>query len=287
MNKTLLTALALAVAMLTATGCSAFRSQSAGNAKTTAASKKDKKKNTANSAAGATRTWDELLGEWQIVEVGDTRISQDSDQPYVNFAGDGRFYASNGCNIVNGTYTVKGADITFANVLTTMMLCPDVTYEGAVNAVLSDDNTVHALIQPVGKESYLYLNDRTGKQLMALVRHNMQFLNGQWYVSAINGKEVNDEEANVFFDIPSLKIHGNTGCNYFNGEIIIDPSVANSISFSGMGVTHMACPKGDQERTMLIALEETLTALAVDANTAALVNGNGQQVLTLTRANPK
>ncbi len=82
---------------------------------------------------------------------------------------------------------------------------------------------------------------------MTLRRHNMEFLNGNWRVTAIDGQPIDDEEANVFIDIAELKIHGNTGCNYFNGAIYIDPARTNAIDFSDMGVTRMACHKAEQE----------------------------------------
>ena len=225
----------------------------------------------------------ELLGEWQIIQAGDYKIAVDEDQPYANFSADGRLYASNGCNVINGDYKVNGKMVSFSQVLTTMRACPDTPYETAINRVLCDGVTMHAQVTEMGNESYLYFNDSRGKALMTLVRHNMHYLDGQWMVTAINGHAVSDDEANVFIDLASRKIHGNTGCNFFNGSIIIDPGVANSINFNGMGVTRMACPKGDQERNMLVALEETVKALPIDKNTVGLINENGQQVLTLTR----
>ncbi len=120
--------------------------------------------------------------------------------------------------------------------------------------------------------------------MMTLRRHNMEFLNGNWRVTAIDGRAIDDEEANIFIDIAELKVHGNTGCNYFNGDLYIDPQRSNAIDFSDMGVTRMACPKGDQERQMLVALEETKTAIAGDReDTVLLLDKAGKAVLTLKR----
>lgn len=276
--KKIMNSLVIAIAAVALAGCSAL----GGNAKTGSG----KKTNTTTNTTVKTNTAlaKSMEGEWAIMEVGKTKISVDEDQPYVNFASDGRFYASNGCNILNGAYTVQGSTVTFSQVLSTMRSCANAPFEGAINKIIADGMSVQAMVSKIGNESYLYLNDRNGHPLMTLCHHNMQFLNGEWLVTAINGQRVDDEEANVFFDIAALKIHGNTGCNYFNGDILINPGEANSISFSGMGVTRMACPKGDQERTMLVALEETAKALRVNDNTVALADKNGKQVLTLTRA---
>lgn len=250
--------------------------------------KKDKKSKMDQNNAPATPADADLsrqiVGEWSIIKVGNTKIEVDDNQPYANFGMDRKLYASNGCNVLNGYYSLNGHKISFSQMLSTMMACPDNGYSDAITGVFSDGATVHAMIQQMGNETYMYLNDSTGRELMTLCRHNMNFLDGQWLVTAINGQPVNDEEANLFFDIASLKVHGNTGCNYFNGDILISPGVANSINFYGMAVTRMACPKGDQERTMLVALEETTTAVRVNADTAALVNAQGRQVITLTRA---
>lgn len=238
----------------------------------------------ANTAVSNTLTKN-INGEWTIIQVGKVKVAVEEDIPYLTFAADeNRFYSSNGCNILNGSYVVDGNNVRFSNVMSTMKYCQGIPFEQGISDVLKDGVSVKALIKKVGNESYLYFNDNSGKALMTLVRHNLQFLNGQWRVTGINGKHINDDEANVFIDMSSLKIHGNTGCNYFNGDILVNPNEANSISFSGMGVTRMACPKTDQERTMLVALEETVSVAQVNANTVAFANQAGKQVLTLTRS---
>lgn len=228
----------------------------------------------------------DIEGEWVIVAAGAKVISRDEDMPYLTFAGgEHRFYGSNGCNVINGAYSVEGDRITFSEVLSTMMYCPDTDFDAAISAVLADGKTVGANVKRIGNESYLYMTNETGKALLTLCRHNMSFLNGNWVVTQINGNAVSDDECNIFFDISELKVHGNTGCNFFNGTIMMDPEGANSINFSGMGVTHKMCPNADRERMMLVALEEATTAVAGENNdTAILLDDSGRQVLTLRRA---
>lgn len=222
--------------------------------------------------------------EWTIVKVGDKKISRDEDMPYLYLdTADGKLYGSNGCNVINGNFSVSGRKITFSNVLTTMRYCPDCDFDTDINAVIADGRTVNALLVNAGKETFLYFNASDGKSLLTLVRHGLKFLDGQWQVHTVNGKTIDDEEANIFFDLASLKVHGNTGCNYFNGEILLNPERADALSISGMGVTRMACPKGDQEREMLVALEETVAAVKGSDDTAILIGEGNKPLITLKR----
>jgi heat shock protein HslJ len=225
-----------------------------------------------------------LEGEWYICKVGSTEIVQDEDMPYIHFETEAnRFYASNGCNVLNGNYTLSSDNvITFANVLCTMQYCPEVTYDGKINAVIADGMSVTAVFTQISGDSYIdLLNDN--KCLLKLRRHNLGFLNGNWQVKMVNGVKIDDEEATIFFDLEQLSIHGNTGCNYFNGEIYIDPSRTNAVDFSKMGVTRMACPKTQQETAILVALEQTNTAIAGNNDQASLRDVSGKEVLRLKR----
>lgn len=80
-----------------------------------------------------------LIGEWTIIKVGTTDIRQDEDMPYINFSpAELRFYAFNGCNIINGDYRVEGSTIILSQVLCTQRLCPDISYDGEINYALRE-----------------------------------------------------------------------------------------------------------------------------------------------------
>ena len=250
--------------------------------------KKDKKQEQADdkSKPGRMPSTDQLLGaQWNIVGVNELVINAEDDTPYINFGKDGRFYASDGCNVLNGDYVLRSdGKITFSAVLSTMKFCPDVEFAPAVGQLLSDDKSYNVDCQKIGQETYLYLKDKKGRTVATLRRHNMEFLNGNWRVTNVEGKNIDDSEMTVFLDIPELKIHGNTGCNFFNGDIYIDPSRSNSIDFSNMALTRMACPKADRERAMMVALEEARSAIAGnDDNTVMLIDGKGKQLMKLER----
>lgn len=234
--------------------------------------------------AGTTDLSKALSGEWVITAVGKTIIKQDDDIPYVTFSpSEKRFYANNGCNIINGSYELSPTGmLSFSNVLSTMRYCPQAQYDALINKVLNDGCLALVKFETIGNEAYLTLwTDH--QNLMTLRRANMDFLNGNWRITEVNGNPIDDDEANIFFDIAEKKIHGNTGCNYFNGDIFFDPEVANSIALSNMGVTRMMCPKIDQERAMLVALEEANTVIRGGDDTAILLNASGKQVITLRR----
>lgn len=227
---------------------------------------------------------DMLNGEWTIVKVKDQDVPQEDKMPYINFeTATGRLYASNGCNTINGDFKLSGNTLQLSHVAITMMLCHDVPFEHEITALLSGENAPAVDIRNIGHESYLTLTDKASGLNLQARRHNMGFLNGQWRIAQLNGKAVNDEEANIFIDLGEMKVHGNTGCNYFNGEIYIDPSKSNSVEFGKMGITRMACPKFEQEQAMMLALEETTTAIQGDNGRVMLLKADGTPVIVLEK----
>lgn len=251
--------------------------------------KKNKKENAApaaGAALGTMPTSEQLLGaQWNITGVGKTVIDAEDDTPYIVFDEGGRFYASDGCNILNGSYVLRSdGKMIFNNVLSTMKLCSDIPFAGEVAADLADGKTYSVDCKRIGQETYLYLKNEKGTTVLTLSRHNMEFLNGNWLITSADGKKIDDEEATIFIDIAELKIHGNTGCNFFNGDIYIDPARSNTIDFSNMGLTRMGCPKSDQERCIMVALEQTATAIAgKNSDTALFLDSNGKQLMTLKK----
>ena len=238
------------------------------------------------SALGKLPSQDELLGaQWTISAVGENMIQAEDNAPYIVFDAEGRFYAGDGCNVLNGDYVLRSnGTMAFNSVLSTMRLCPDAPFASEITAALSDGKEYTVDCKKIGQDTYLYLKDGKGRSAVTLRRHNMEFLNGNWSITSAEGKSVDDEEANLFIDIPELKVHGNTGCNFFNGDLYIDPSRSNAIDFSNMALTRMACPKADQERRIMVALEQAVSAIAgKNDDTVLLIDGNGKELMTLKR----
>lgn len=223
-----------------------------------------------------------LDGQWLIIQVGATAVDRDEDMPYIIFDRSGRFYGNNGCNTINGSWRLSDKDtFTFGDVISTMRYCPDVDFQHAINVVLSD-TTVQARFSDIGTESFIDILSYGGKTAMRLRRANIDFLNGHWAVEAINGSTVS-ELADIFFDVAERKLHGNTGCNYFNGDIYLDHRRPNAVDFSNMAVTRMACPNTTQETAMLVALEQTTTAISGGRDRVMLLDDDGRELMTLRR----
>lgn len=250
--------------------------------------KKDKNKPvlpTPEPQRGNMPTKEQLLGaQWNIVSVGETQTEAEDDTPYIAFDQSGRFYAGDGCNVLNGDYVLRSdGSLVFSQVLSTMKYCPDVTFAAIISEALSDGKKYMVDCKRIGQETYLYLKNEKGKTAVTLRRHNMEFLNGNWRVTAIDGENISDDELTLFIDIPELKVHGNTGCNYFNGDIYIDPARSNAIDFSNMGITTKACRNADRERAMMVALEQAASAIAGGSNDVLILDEAGKQVMKLKR----
>lgn len=228
-----------------------------------------------------------ISGEWTIIKAGGQDIHLDDGMPYLIFSdAEGRFYASNGCNYLNGdySYTPGDGEICFSNVVSTMADCPDIDFETSISVVLNEGVCVKSIIADEGRETYMSLLSNSGDNLLTLRRHNLEVANGQWDVVSIDGANINSDELNIFLDIPELKIHGNTGCNFFNGSIEIDPEEPSAIAFTQMGVTMRMCENSELERKMLVALEQTTSYSIKDHDILVLKDITGKEVMKLKRA---
>ena len=117
-----------------------------------------------DSSTPGTRPTEEELGggQWNIAAVGDHKIEVEEDIPYVNFQpSTGRFYASDGCNVLNGDYVMRSDGVmTFSNVLSTMKYCPDVEFAPLISAALADGAALASDCNRVGHDTYLYLRQQ-------------------------------------------------------------------------------------------------------------------------------
>lgn len=91
----------------------------------------------------------ELTGEWNIVVVGNTAVSvpEGEDMPFIGFdAKEGRLFGNTGCNSLLGSYTADSAKgtVTFSNLGSTRMMCPDMTLEDNLLQVLPTVAAYHA-----------------------------------------------------------------------------------------------------------------------------------------------
>ena len=227
-----------------------------------------------------------LDGEWNIDNVNGQKVTGE-ERPFITFdLSQGRIYGNNGCNIVNAdAVTGKGNKLQFTGMMSTQKYCANAPFEHLINTTL--DQVRSYKISRYGHEYYLDLFNDRGHLIMVLRKHNMDFLNGAWRVTAINGQPNSNKGVQFVFDIPEKKIHGNAGCNIINGEISIDPDVTNSVQFSNIASTRMMCPDIATETAVLVALEETEKAFAKSDDTVTFVNHAGKPVLQLIRIDPR
>ena len=226
-----------------------------------------------------------INGEWTIFKVRGNIVGGE-ERPYVNFdLAAKRFYGSNGCNYINGDLRLDGhLQIALENIITSMKMCQDAEYEYLINLALSDVRLF--AVRPDGSETYLDMKGDDGNTILILRRHNMDFLNGAWLITGVNGAEISGgDDATLTINIPDLKIHGSTGCNIYNGELFIDPDKRRSMQFARITTTRMACPDQDRETEILLALEEVEHARLTEKDRVEMYGKDGRLLLTLSRLN--
>ncbi len=281
MNKTVLIA-SVSMLVLSLSSCNAFRKSSSTTSKEyEAVESQDESGDITPASIG------DLAGEWTISSVGGHKVTGEN-RPYVNFSiDDNKIYGSNGCNIINGGFSVKGDNIAFENLITTMMTCPDAPYEQAINLAL--ENSRAYSIGRKGHELYLELKNGSKQTVMVLRRHNMEFLNGAWQIEEIDGQKYDNPDMQMVLDVQELKLHGNTGCNIVNGSLIIDPDKSNSIQFNNLASTRMMCSPENMkaETACLVALESVEYAKKSRYNTVHLIDKDNKVVMIIKKLEVK
>lgn len=228
-----------------------------------------------------------LSGDWAIETVlGKNAVGE--TPPFIKFApGENRIYGNNGCNVINAEYTQNASDkkLSFSNIATTMMLCADSNITDTEIGEALDATRSFSL--EIGEPDQLltFYNEK-GQPVMTLMHRDFHFLDGTWAVVAIDGEKVNIPEMKLALDVEEKHMHGNTGCNIINGELETDMDTANSISFSKIAMTRMACPDSGWETRMTMALEEAVTAKKLPDDRIEFLGSNGQQVMLLQRTSP-
>lgn len=232
-----------------------------------------------------------LYGEWTVADVNGKGVVGDT-RPYVIFdttaiAPIMKYYANNGCNVLNGKLEVstKGIMKKASEGLSTMMFCPDAPYEMGINLAL--ETVASFSIEKIAQDYLLYMKNAEGNTMMILRKSDISFINGAWTVTKINGKAVKpDAGIEMVIDIPELKVHGNTGCNILNGQLFVDPDKQNSLQFTNLATTRMACPDAELEQQFLVSLEQVETVIpGKDDDTALLKDKSGNVMLELKRLN--
>lgn len=229
-----------------------------------------------------------VKGDWAIETVmGKKAVGE--DVPYIKFVpSEKRIYGNNGCNVINADYACspKDSTISFSKIASTMRFCATeglTDYE--INTALGSAKYYSWKVE--GTDYHLTFYNAEGHEVMGLMHQNFDFLNGTWAVTKINDKAIDNPDMKMVLDVDEGKLHGNTGCNIMNGKMETDMDKPNSISFSAIATTRMACPDSDGETSLIVALEEVSAARPVSESEVILYNDRHIPVLTLKRAADK
>lgn len=229
-----------------------------------------------------------VKGDWSIQSVfGKEAVGEKA--PFLKFVpAQKRVYGHNGCNVINAAYNYNPGDSTlsFDKVACTLMECatPGIT-DAEINNAL--EVTKYYTWNVDGSEYFMHFFNANHDEVLTLMHQNFDFLNGTWRVTAIGETKINVPDMKLVIDVDEGKLHGNTGCNILNGRMEINMDEANSISFSAIGMSRMACPDMHYETELIVALEEASHAKPVSPTEVLLFDNNGRQVLALIRATAK
>lgn len=248
--------------------------------------KNDHEKNTKPSSIKL--TYDNINGEWIVFSTNNKTTSGD-DRPYVIFDEKTKqIYANNGCNTLNGNYSINGDKITIMNLLSTQRYCTstDAPLEYDINNAFN--NVKRISISEKGNEFYMSFLSEANQTLMVLRKANIDFISGIWKITKVNNTHCKNKNLELALDLTDMKLHGNVGCNTVNGDILLDASKPNSIMFLDLISTRMACPDLELESEILIALEK-VEKYNKEKNETILVlrDKEGNIVLELTNESNK
>lgn len=201
---------------------------------------------------------DALQGEWVVYSINGILTAGD-ERPYVIFD-DSTMYANNGCNTINAQYHITNGNksLSFSNQLSTQRYCNEneAPYEQGFNTALNNSHNI--AFEERGNEYYLCFFSNTGATLMELRKANIDFFNGIWRITKVNGDggKCKNKNYTLAIDMIDKKVHGQLACNIVNGDILLDPNKQNSIMFLDLITTRMSCPDLAIENDILIALEK-------------------------------
>lgn len=246
----------------------------------------DKEPATANIADTNYREYRHFSGEWTIVSVNGKKIDQE-EMPFIIFEKrDKRIYGNNGCNVINGNFTLsENKSIRFDNVITTMKACPDAKYEIAINKALNEARTYS--YSKIDGIVHINIYDQRGTKILKLRKHNLNALNGAWTVSEIANDHIDKNNVALVIDIDQLKLHGNSGCNIINGTIVLDANKKNAIQFQNLISTRMMCPEMNLETRLLVNLETVEYFKLENSNELHLYDNKMNRIIILNKIDLK
>lgn len=205
--------------------------------------------------------------EYRVSAIGGKAVTG-SRPVTIQFGEDGRVSGFGGCNSFGGSYKETAGNLTFGDLISTMMACLDVK-AGAQESALYATLKGTANITP-GTDGKVMLTGENGTQI-ELAPNSMPPLAGtSWQVEAMGGTAiVAGSEPQISFTQDG-QINGTTGCNRFFGSYTQE---GNALAFSGVGMTKMACMEEG------IMGQEIAFGAILSGETQAKIDGFGNLVI--------
>lgn len=223
----------------------------------------------------------QLTGEWTIKKMRGKNINT-TERAYINFdVTNARIYGNNGCNFINGKFLLNGTNIAFSDITTTHKYCND--HSASRNIMKAIAETGNLIINEENGIEYLVLRSKNNHELLRLKRNNFDFANGPWRVDEIAGESTTSLDMRLVIDTDQLSIHGDTGCNIFNGIITIDGDKYHAIQFEDLISSRKPCPDISSETALLVALEETVSTRLDNDGRLLLIDNKGNVVAKFSR----
>lgn len=111
----------------------------------------------------------DLEGEWQVLYLGEMDLSADTlEQYHLQFLpSDSTFVFSTGCNDISGKYVSQYVAISFENMRSTRMACPDMSVEMAATKILP---TIVSF-SPLSQSDTMGFYDNQGELQIVMTRY--------------------------------------------------------------------------------------------------------------------
>lgn len=228
-----------------------------------------------------------IYGEWIILSANGRTINLRDSAPYINInSTDKKIYGEIGVNVINATFDVpeKGA-ISISDVEATRMPSSNVREENDIKTGLSEACT-YTIAKKKNDIYYLDILDKRGNVVIHAKRHNADIMSGVWKLDRLNGNDISSQNLEIVVDVPELKIHGNSGCNIFNGDIGLDRNKDWFIQFQNIIMSRMRCDESKMavERDLMVALEEVeIIKRENNGKTIRLLDKNKTEILLLKK----
>lgn len=157
----------------------------------------------------------------------------------------GKMYGKSGCNNFNANYKINKGNIEISLILGTMMACePEaMKLETAFKTALEEKS-----FKIIEKEGVVTFTDiKTNKAVMEFKIPSQNdiwtFIDGKkWKLIMLDHVAKDYGKAQIQFNKAENRLFGNTGCNSFSGTF---QAKADSVKFSEVMATEMACSEGD------------------------------------------